>query len=1220
MPNARDLSNEGNVFFKQQNYQAALEKYEAAIVLNPRLDVAWSNKGIAHAKLKQYAEALDAFERTLSINPTHVVAMQNIKSIFAFLNKTAAEKHAQSTAKIYTETVLRPFVCKQTYFEELKCLQEKVAGAKDFAFMEQVNLVLELINFLQKYYQRHTRPYEFILKDLSDPSEKGRRLRLRQIANNLILEAPMIFKPGTSQLDEVSLKALNTVQEDIFFEDAKRILRAIFTVFYFFSREERGKITKKLPWGENSWYMLEFCGAVFAEDSTIDRVNAQGAISLISYSFGGDKALQKQFIYFTRSLLDHMIITKISIVDIIQHDIPVLQSFFQELSCHYPSATSDSLKMGDLPHLKAILWYSKHLFNTKRLLCLLPRISDDLSLLDESLMPEMGIKGGMNIDQEIDMVEFFKAKPLRKNLPEGMKAFVPYFLASIQRDMPTLKVKDLINLGLLGESTVGSYGIKAPTDTDRVFAISDFVAGPITPSKRLQLATATNYLNLNTLKGRLALLRKIQLIGEFLTARHWGNLRKYIDYINADKLADIRNGLVHFEEGGCATVVQQLETDKTLLNTFFIELQLFTEKFYQEIAKWQASFEEWPTKRFDAGHEVWQDFAAKYWTTVKGFYLKNSNIDAANFCPNIPLTTAAEKAQLLRFTKTDQVEVMQKILEGKIAFPKKGVLSMLNSFADKPTKKALKRILDAASEKYNAIKKEAIEEEKRKNTEENQLREVRVTTVMTKDYPAINQTSSEFFRAAKLPPKDKVEVFNLLKNRLKLLEDLLVESKVDFSSKATLHTTLAVLLDRDVALLLSTGYLLGQIIGTLNKLYVLADISVFPNLEARLLDYVALRNALEHTDPILESIDLPMYEWVSSIPEMMLSIVKELFFDYKALFFSVDPLKFPPPSTQRSSIQQEAAVDPIKFLLQQPQIEAQDSSSVKLTSFFFKLNLNERSQVLAGLNNSGDDKNLKDDGDDPKYIYRVRDVVNLMLAVRCECLHYQDAGTGLEYQQPGGEDYSQLRENAEHIFLTDPIHELHFCTYLLDEIKKISGQHEEAAMHKQKWQKPPTTLILPILTGRTQSGHWQNIRVTIDYQQRQANILWDDPYGQGRFYEETKTGYRRAITEALAILFKTFTNIDALPILQESDKQINQQGDDNSWDCGPIIVSNIRDYVEQAQLSNAAFAADASPPYSIAEASQAGHAEKMLALRAIHRDTYQKTVEERIEGPLNLSI
>jgi hypothetical protein len=71
--------------------------------------------------------------------------------------------------------------------------------------------------------------------------------------------------------------------------------------------------------------------------------------------------------------------------------------------------------------------------------------------------------------------------------------------------------------------------------------------------------------------------------------------------------------------------------------------------------------------------------------------------------------------------------------------------------------------------------------------------------------------------------------------------------------------------------------------------------------------------------------------------------------------------------------------------------------------------------------------------------------------------------TGLEYMfKAAGEEYSQLRENSGHIFLSDPIHEMNFQSYFLDEIKKLSGTHKESA-YNQKWLLPPCLLILSVL-------------------------------------------------------------------------------------------------------------------------------------------------------------
>lgn len=63
---AKKLVSEGDKFFKQKNYQSAIEKYAEAIVLAPNYADAHYRKGYAHYNLNQYDEAIEDLNRALA--------------------------------------------------------------------------------------------------------------------------------------------------------------------------------------------------------------------------------------------------------------------------------------------------------------------------------------------------------------------------------------------------------------------------------------------------------------------------------------------------------------------------------------------------------------------------------------------------------------------------------------------------------------------------------------------------------------------------------------------------------------------------------------------------------------------------------------------------------------------------------------------------------------------------------------------------------------------------------------------------------------------------------------------------------------------------------------------------------------------------------------------------------------------------------------------------
>ena len=75
---AIDLCNEGNEWLNsEEGFLKAIEFYDRAISLNPRLAIAWNNKGYVLNELERYEEALIVLERAIEINPSFVGSYNN---------------------------------------------------------------------------------------------------------------------------------------------------------------------------------------------------------------------------------------------------------------------------------------------------------------------------------------------------------------------------------------------------------------------------------------------------------------------------------------------------------------------------------------------------------------------------------------------------------------------------------------------------------------------------------------------------------------------------------------------------------------------------------------------------------------------------------------------------------------------------------------------------------------------------------------------------------------------------------------------------------------------------------------------------------------------------------------------------------------------------------------------------------------------------------------
>jgi|GEM_PF-5781316 len=237
--------------------------------------------------------------------------------------------------------------------------------------------------------------------------------------------------------------------------------------------------------------------------------------------------------------------------------------------------------------------------------------------------------------------------------------------------------------------------------------------------------------------------------------------------------------------------------------------------------------------------------------------------------------------------------------------------------------------------------------------------------------------------------------------------------------------------------------------------------------------------------------------------------------------------------------------------------------------------------------NSADDRDLTKNGNtDPHYWYSVSDGFRLVLWLRQKHLDYKNISS------KAGEEYGPFRENNNHILITDPYHSNNFSNYLNDDINRITAKSNFASL--TPWAQMPTRILIPLLSGL----HWRVISVDINYNSQQVSILFDDPYGQGTFPKNLKLLVLGPIKESVEKLIRIQSNNESFNLikdLEENEKEIDQQGHgENSWDCGPIIFSNIEDYVKAA-INN-----DSIIQYSIPVYNSSEHDSSIKVIRTNH--------------------
>lgn len=92
----------GKLFLERQQYDLAVDEYQAAIRLNPQTSMSgslYNNLGIAYRENKQYALAIASFQHACRIQPTYAIYFQNLINTYI---ASGQEKEANQTLKDIT--------------------------------------------------------------------------------------------------------------------------------------------------------------------------------------------------------------------------------------------------------------------------------------------------------------------------------------------------------------------------------------------------------------------------------------------------------------------------------------------------------------------------------------------------------------------------------------------------------------------------------------------------------------------------------------------------------------------------------------------------------------------------------------------------------------------------------------------------------------------------------------------------------------------------------------------------------------------------------------------------------------------------------------------------------------------------------------------------------------------------------------------------------------
>ncbi|KTD51183.1 tetratricopeptide repeat protein [Legionella quateirensis] len=413
----------------------------------------------------------------------------------------------------------------------------------------------------------------------------------------------------------------------------------------------------------------------------------------------------------------------------------------------------------------------------------------------------------------------------------------------------------------------------------------------ISPLVHLLLLTPTEDSLVGNLKSKLALIRRIQMVGEVFTRRGWGNQLDTIDYVDAELLNEIRNGLSHLEDLHSFAHIFELEHNNAQIIDLYKELNHLRDKIYQVIKNRQMQFNTLPD--VTSPFKVWKGSMTTYWNRVKDYYKQPVPFNPQTFVPSVPLL---ENQTLTKFldsiNKNSQYyKKVCSMLRGEIPMEQLSFDETKDLSTPAVRQAIIKKTLKTASKKYTELKNNFIKQKSAERKAEEQALLNTKKTVMQNDYPHLRALGFTSYDQLHKPEKMSVRsLLHTLQSRFEFLRKILIDSGVNFDDTTSAEVVKS-LITSDVEVLLSCSYLITQIVSIMNKLDGLEALEVIhPQLPVRLPCFIALRNALEHNDPVIDSKDNNFIQMQSNTNILMAQITHELIDQFFVATMKADPI------------------------------------------------------------------------------------------------------------------------------------------------------------------------------------------------------------------------------------------------------------------------------------------------------------------------------------------
>jgi tetratricopeptide (TPR) repeat protein len=321
----------------------------------------------ANQQVKQYLVDLYLdYGRECLLHQNQYKAKQAFKEALKLSPELSIARELEESCHIENESIARPYVFNDVYLVQFKDIQDKHKRISQMNNIQKAEWVVELIGFINRYYKNKSRPYAFTNTELFAKTEQGKELRQQGFGRFLLKNYPSMMESlvDPQLFDQCCLSHLEDGVDDIYFSDLFSVLRMVFETIHQLPRQDRDQANKKLPWGDSSWYYLEFLGSLYSMEFEGQKKYA--------VEICGDQHHIESLTQFQKSIANYMCLVKIASLHILDEDLAILDEFFQSFAANLKNPNVELNKLRDLPNLPILINYFKESFSLYRIISFMP--------------------------------------------------------------------------------------------------------------------------------------------------------------------------------------------------------------------------------------------------------------------------------------------------------------------------------------------------------------------------------------------------------------------------------------------------------------------------------------------------------------------------------------------------------------------------------------------------------------------------------------------------------------------------------------------------------------------------------------------------------------------------------------------------------------------------------------------------------------------------------